>query len=464
VTESGSGSVRRTGDTEGPGNSRRSRRGALLSGAGLAALGSRAVVTACAGPGASGGSPAAPALDLRGVTIEHWIQNALTHSEGMAKEKVMQNFSTQSGTGVSVTSTGGNNLEKVTAALTAGTPPDLVDGFHFNMSALFRQGATLDIEEAFKGNADWRKYRPSLYPEIANGFTWKGKLFAVPLYSSYFSMYYQPEFLKRVGLTAPPPKSWNWEQFLDYSRKAARPPDVTAYDDSWSYSRTGMLVLNNGHRFINQDGTKFSYNSPEAIEALEYQMNMIRQRLMRDHDGSASGGYAERLPQGEVVFQFAVAARVPAYRQQGAQFGTCFFPIGPKNTARKNLTHGESYGFAVFKSKDERKQQGALQAALWGARPDSGLVFAQTGGTPPAYKHAVESPELQAAFKNDAEVWPYYELSPNYVPMPNFPGFAEVRAMGDTMIRDIWAQKLPLREGLNEYTRLAQQRLDEVLQ
>ncbi|HEX2516480.1 MAG TPA: hypothetical protein VH257_17365, partial [Chloroflexota bacterium] len=88
----------------------------------------------------------------------------------------------------------------------------------------------------------------------------------------------------------------------------------------------------------------------------------------------------------------------------------------------------------------------------------------QTGGTPPAYKHAVESPELQAAFKNDAEVWPFYELSPNYVPMPNFPGFAEVRALGDTMIRDIWAQKLPLREGLNEYTRLAQQRLDEVLQ
>ena len=139
-------------------------------------------------------------------------------------------------------------------------------------------------------------------------------------------------------------------------------------------------------------------------------------------------------------------------------------PHRPKNTAKKNLTHGESYGFAVFKNKDERKQQGALQAALWGARPDFGLVFAQTGGTPPAYKHAVESPELQAAFKNDAEVWPFYELSPNFVPMPNFPGFAEVRALGDTMIRDIWLQKLPVREGLNEYTRLAQQRLDEVLQ
>ncbi|MGH2369888.1 MAG: extracellular solute-binding protein, partial [Chloroflexota bacterium] len=340
--------------------------------------------------------------------------------------------------------------------------PDLVDGFHFNMSALFRQGATVEIDAELKQNADWKKYRPGAYPEILNGFTWKGKLFAVPLYSSYFSMYYQPEFLKRAGLAAPPPRTWNWDQFLGYCRRASQPPDITGYDDPFSYSRTAMMLLNNGHRFVSQDGTTFSYNSPEAIEAVEFQMKMVKQGLMRAHDGSAKGGYSEKLPEGKVVFQFAVAARVPRYRNEGTQFGTCFYPIGPKNTAKRNFTHGESYGFAVFK-KDAKKQQAALLAALWGTRPDSALVFAQTGGNPPAYKNAVESAELQAAFKNDADVWPFYELLPTYVPMPNFPGFAEVRSMGDQMIREIWAEKVTVRDGLNEYTRLAQQRLDEVL-
>ena len=440
-----------------------SRRRVVQWAAGSAALGPAALLAACAGPGGGEAGSAPQPAELKGVTVEHWIQNALTHPEGMAKEKVMQQFTAHNPHGITVTSTGGNNLEKVTAALTAGTPPDLVDGFHFNMSALFRQGATVDVDAELKGNADWKKYRPGLYPGIANGFTWKGKLFAVPLYSSYFNMYYQPEFLKRAGLAAPPPRTWTWDQFLDYCKKAARPPDVTGYDDQWSYSRTGMMVLNNGHRFISQDGTKFSYNSPEAIEALEFQMQMIRQGLMRAHDGSAGGGYSEKMAEGKVVFQFAVAARVQTYRQQGAQFGTCFYPIGPKNSAKKNFTHGESYGFAVFKNKDAKKQQAALLAAVWGARPESGLVFAQTGGTPPAYKHAVESAELQQALKSDADVWPFYELLPNYIPMPNFPGFAEVRAMGDAAIRDIWAQKTPIREGLNEYTRLAQQKLDEVL-
>jgi ABC-type glycerol-3-phosphate transport system substrate-binding protein len=225
-----------------------------------------------------------------------------------------------------------------------------------------------------------------------------------------------------------------------------------------------MMVLNNGHRFLSQDGTKFSYNSPEAIETLEFQMGLVRQGIMpATPEAYPDGRVAELMGQGKVVFEFAVAARVQTYRQQGAQFGTCFYPLGPKNTAKKNVTHGESYGFAVFKNADQRKQQAALLAAVWGARPESGLIFAQTGGTPPAYKHAVESAELQNAFKNDAQVWPFYELLPTYVPMPNFPGFAEVRSMGDAAIRDIWLQKAPVRDGLNEYTRLAQQKLDEVL-
>ena len=189
----------------------------------LAALGPAALGTACSGPGTGAGTPGSPALDLKGVTIEHWVANALTHPEGMAKEKVMQTFSAQSGQGVTVTSSGSNGPDKIIAALTAGTPPDLVDGFHFNMSSLFRQGGLVDVESELKTNADWKKAKTGLSPEIlTGGFTWTGKVYGVPYYSSHFAMYYQPELLKRAGLTAPPPKSWTWDQFVDYQRGRRR--------------------------------------------------------------------------------------------------------------------------------------------------------------------------------------------------------------------------------------------------
>jgi ABC-type glycerol-3-phosphate transport system substrate-binding protein len=87
----------------------------------------------------------------------------------------------------------------------------------------------------------------------------------------------------------------------------------------------------------------------------------------------------------------------------------------------------------------------------------------EVGGTPPAYRNAVEPPQLQARFRQDVDVWAFYELLPTYIPMPNFPGFAAVRALGDQMLREIWAGKVSARDGLNEYTRLAQQTLDEAL-
>lgn len=443
-----------------------SRRAMLL---GAAASVSAALLAACGGPGAGDTAQVKPA-DLQGVTLEFWVWNALTHPEGIGKQKVMEDFTAKNPNKITVNvtapATGGQaTYEKYVTALTGGTPPDLADGQHFYMSDLFRQGGLVDVDAELKSNNDWKKAKGGLTPEILNGgWTWKGKVYGVPLYSSHFAMYYQPELLKRAGLTAPPPKSWNWDQFVDFQKKAAQPPDVTGYDDQWSYSRTGMLVLNNGHKFISQDGTKFSYNSPEALEAVQFQLDLVRQGLMRAHaEGQNNGGYSEKLAQGKVVFQFGVAARVPTYRRDGTQFGTCYYPLGKSNKEKKNFTHGEAYGVGVFKGKDARKQQASLLAALWGTSPAMGLLLAQEAGVPPSYKYTIEDAAFRAQFQKDADSWPFYDLIPGFIPMPNFPGFGEVRTMGDRMIPDIWSGKGTAKQVLDEYTRLAQQRLDEVL-
>jgi ABC-type glycerol-3-phosphate transport system substrate-binding protein len=373
------------------------------------AAGAAALLGACAGGGAQ---PAAQTVDLKGVGIEFWTWNAASHAESLGTQKVVEDFGAKNPQGITVTftapGTGGQaTYEKYAASLTAGTPPDAAIGQHFYMSDLQRQGGLVDVETELKSNADWKKAKAGLTPNIIAGFTWKGKMFGVPYYTSHFSMYYQPELLKRAGQSAPP-KSWTWDQFTEAMKKAARPPDVWGYEDQWSYSRTGMLVLNNGHRFLSQDGTKFSYNSPEAVEAVEFQLGLTKQGLMPPGLGSfPDGKWKELMPDGKVVFEFAVANRVTTYRKNGTQFGTCYYPIGKSSKDKKNVTHGEAYGVSVFKNKDARKQQAALLLALWGTHPEMGLVLARDAGVPPSYKYTVEDPAFQAAFKNDAESWPF---------------------------------------------------------
>lgn len=439
-----------------------SRRSVVLgASAGLTA----SLVIACGGSGDAG--TAVKPEDLKGVTLEGWAWNSATHQETIGTTKVIDDFNAKNPQGIKVSfSAPGNGgaatFEKYVTALTSGTPPDFAQGQHFYMSDLYRQGGLIDHDVELKANAEWKKAKAALTQDIVNGWTWKGKLYGVPLYSSHFAMYYIPDFLQRVNLAAPP-KAWTWDQFVDYQKKAARPPDVTGYDDDWSYTRTGMLVLNNGHKFMSADGTKFSYNSPEALEAIDFQLQLIKQSLMRAHSGAGNGGYSEKLPDGKVVFQFGVANRVVTWRKNGTQFATCYYPIGKSNKEKRNLTHGEAYGFSVFKGKDAKRQQASLIASLWGTRPDMGLVLAQEAGVPPSYKTIIEDPQFQATFKKDAESWPFYDLISGFIPMPNFPGFGSVRTMGDTMIKDIWAGNGTAKQVLDEYTRQAQQKLDEVL-
>src|SRR5687768_9602528 len=353
----------------------------LLSGA-TAAVGA-AALAACGGQ-ASGGEPPAAAVDVKGVVADYWGMWAPTHPEEVARTAVLEDFNArnQAGAKVAIAATAGQtaaSMDKVLGALAAGTPPDLVNTNHFNMSLFAARGATVDVDAELKGNTDWKKARPAAYANKLEGLTWKGKLFAIPSHSSSLLMFWNTDFLRRAGLT-PPSRTWSWDQFTDYAKKAAQPPDVTGYDDQWNLRRTGMMALNNGLRLVSQDGTKLQLNTPDFISVLDFQLGLIKQGLMRAHDGDR-GGYSEKLPDGKVVFQLAVPARVPEYRQKGfTTFGTGYFPLGPKNTAKANYSHGTTYGFAVFKNKDPKRVQAALAAALWQTRADVQPTYTKLGG------------------------------------------------------------------------------------
>lgn len=431
----------------------------------LAALGGlgAALFAACAGPG---NEPAVAPTDVKGTTVEYLGMFAPTHPEEVARTKVLEDFNARNtlGVRVNVAATAGQTaatMDQVISALAGGTPPDMVNSFHFNMSLFAARGATVDVDAELKGSAEWKKIRPTIYPHIVSGLTWKERLFAVPSHNSSLLLYWHSNLLTRAGLQ-PPPKTWSWDQFVDYCKKASQPPEITGYDEAWSYRRTGLMVLNAGVQPISKDGTKLQLNSPDFVQVIEFLVGLTRQGLSRAHNGSASGGYSEKLPDGTVVFQVAVPNRVIEYRQKGfTEFGTGYFPIGPKNTSKTNYSHGTPYGWTVFKGGNTRKVQAALQAALWSARLESGKTFTAAGGVRPSYRSIVDDPSFQAEYKSDAQTWPFFEVLPNFLPFPNFPTFPEAEPLIDAQLKNIWAGKATAKEGMDEAQRQAQRLLDQ---
>jgi ABC-type glycerol-3-phosphate transport system substrate-binding protein len=216
-----------------------------------------------------------------------------------------------------------------------------------------------------------------------------------------------------------------------------------------------MMILNNGVRMVKPDNSKLQMDAPEVLATIEWELSLVKQGLMRAHDGTASGGYKERLPDGTVLFQFGVPARVVTYRSSNIPLGVGFYPLGPSNKEKANYSHGASYGMGVFKNGAKQSSAAAL-ASLATTQMDAGLIYAMEAGTPPSYKYAVASASLQDYLKNNPDTGVFYQGLSSFLPYPPVPAFEDVRAEIDKHLLDIWAGKVSARDGLAEAQRIAQ--------
>jgi multiple sugar transport system substrate-binding protein len=435
-----------------------SRRAVVRGGAlGLGGM----LAAACGGPnaGQSGTSqkPAAP------IEIEYWSTNTAGDTpEGKARYGVLELFQQKNpdfiklSHGQSATS---NALDKVKTAMAAGSPPNMGVFHQYWGSDLHTLGGLADVEDLLKGEKDWAKTKGEIYPQLITANSWKGKLFGVPVSNSYFGMFFHRGRLKAEGLADPKP-GWTFDEMMTMMRKAAKPPDVWGFTTAWQTAYQRMWAGSNGATFLNKDGTKVVLTSPENVESVQFELDMLKAGLMRP---ASDGNFMELLPTGGQVFQMAIPQRISLYHQQNVDFGTVTYPIGPKNTAKKPYTIGSTYSFCIFKNKDKEKERISALAAKFAAQKDGQMFVARTAVVPVPNRVVSESAEFKAEFGKDPAYWPIIEMQPYFDPYPNFPKFQDAYNALSAELGKVWRGEQTPKDAMAEAERLSQIALDASL-
>jgi len=144
----------------------------------------------------------------------------------------------------------------------AGTPPDIVDiqgGLWLEYAS---QGGLTDLTPYLEKD---KEYTERLYPEILANWKYEGKIYGVPLYISKTLLFLNRNMMKEAGLTEDPK---NFDELMTAAEKMA------------GGEKTGFMTLNfdwlywplfamNGIEFVNEDGTKAAFNTPEAVALVE---------------------------------------------------------------------------------------------------------------------------------------------------------------------------------------------------
>ncbi len=165
--------------------------------------------------------------------------------------------------------------QKIMAAVQANDPPVMAQMYETWTTQLIESGSIVPIQQFVDGeNGLSAEDLADFHSILLENNRWEGKLWSFPFNKSVPVIYYNMKMFEEHGIESPPA---TWDEFTDISEKLTSAdengdgkPDIhaTAFVVSaWTFE---CLLLQNGGRLLNEEGTEAVYNSPEGVEAMAF--------------------------------------------------------------------------------------------------------------------------------------------------------------------------------------------------
>ncbi|MCY1128105.1 sugar ABC transporter substrate-binding protein [Frigidibacter sp. RF13] len=179
------------------------------------------------------------------------------------------------GVKVQVEAYGDGYDDKLTAAMGAGDPPDVM--YMWNYPSYYQALMPMDDMIARDGEA---MNLADIPPGLMNGAVIEGKTYAMPVGFTTHVIFYNKDLLAAAGV-AEPAAGWTWADLRAAAAKLSNPGEKTygfavdAKPDPFDFEQ---FFWSNGAQYISDDGKTLDgvMNSPEAAEVLTMFADMVK--------------------------------------------------------------------------------------------------------------------------------------------------------------------------------------------
>ncbi len=292
---------------------------------------------------------------------------------------------------------------KVTAAIQAGKPPSISVAYQ-NQAAFYRgQGAVIDLKPFINSKkyglseADLKDYFATFLASDANP-QYKGEILGFPTQRSMDVMFYNKDWLTKLGYSEPPK---DWKTWTEAVCKASQETGKYGWALRHDASNFASMVFSFGGRILAEDGTKYVFDSQAGVDALTLIQKVIADKCAVEIPTSERYGEQNRFGKGEVLFVFASNSGLPYYQQAvdaGGKFqwGVTMLPNSGKPAV--NL-YGASV--SVYKTTPEQELAAWLVIKFLGEKAQTSRWAIQTGYLP--VRQSAKD-DVVAAYKAD-KLW-----------------------------------------------------------
>jgi multiple sugar transport system substrate-binding protein len=300
--------------------------------------------------------------------------------------------------------------QKLITAVAAGNPPDCCQVWDYWLGEFDGMGAVEDLTSRIKS---WKHYADTL-PVAWQTVTVKGKIISFPWDVGLDGIYYRADRLKEYGLTAPK-DDWTWDDFLTLAKGFTK-PDKNQYGfgmrggGTWAVLYATEFMYGNGAQVL-KDG-KVVINSPEAVSAFEWYIDLIRKWKVTP-PSAPTDAYRQIVEGfGRGITSMYLHNSASAEEQKKfvgeANFATVPIPLGPAN---KRATFYFSETLTMFKAA--KNKEGAWKFMTFLMEDEPNFYYCKTiGGLPSRQALTNQPPYTGASYSGHVKSFPIAIVNP----------------------------------------------------
>jgi multiple sugar transport system substrate-binding protein/sn-glycerol 3-phosphate transport system substrate-binding protein len=371
-------------------------------------------------------------LQLRGTVVTYWYQHSQGREEALKKMIARFNSTNQWGITVKGEYAGGyaDIANKMTAGIAGGSTPDLVVAYQNNAATYELSDALVDLNPYVAdpkfglSKAELGDFFPSFLAQDLNR-QFGGKRLGWPPNRSIEVLYYNADWLKALGIAAPP-RTWD-EFYADI--KMATDPAKGSYgcDLSLDASNVFAQVISRGGDFQAPDAEGYTLSTPQIKASFAFFRKILKE------------GYAKKIAEQygdqtdfankKVLFTMGSTSGLPFYdlavkKGAGGGFAWDVAPI-PHSTAKAVL---DIYGASVSVAKSSPEKQLAAWLFLrWMSESDQQAEWVRVSNYFPVRKSTADRlGDYLAKNPQFAAAWKALQTS-DLKAEPSFLGYEQVR-------------------------------------
>jgi len=277
---------------------------------------------------------------------------------------------------------------KLQAAIASGTGPDIAQTYT-EAQAGFIKG------DAFAAVPDGLVDEDSFFPGSWAAGEIDGTAYTVPWYAYTYTLVYRKDIAEAAGLSAPT----TWDEMIPFEKGlmaagATKGLGASVGWDSYNGQDLTQLVWQAGGELINDDETEWTLDTPEMIEAIEYNASYFTSGVA-DVSGPGfldsqpyfvTGKTASSITGPWVIGQFDAVAEQDGWTAENV--GTATVPAGSAGSI------GAIAGGSLGVLADSDNQESAWKVIRYLAESDTQIAQYESYGSLPAVQSSWEDPAI----------------------------------------------------------------------